>query len=100
MGKTLWLGIHASTAEGMSLTLGWGTKNLRAAWYSQKKKKKACFQKRKTTHFLAYNHLSLEGKQGTDNIGYLEWLAKRLFTIYFCTLKMLNHKLVSSSQKN
>ena len=51
MGKTLWLGIHASTAEGMSLTLGWGTKNLRAAWYSQKKKKKGLFPKKEDNTF-------------------------------------------------
>jgi len=50
MGKTPWLGIHASTAGGMSLTLGWGTKNLHAAWYSQKEKKKRSVSKKGRKH--------------------------------------------------
>ena len=45
MGKPLWLGTHASTAGGMGLILVWGTKNLHAAWYSQKEKERSVSKK-------------------------------------------------------
>ena len=35
-----WLGLHASSAGGMGLIPGWGTKISHAVWCSQKKKKK------------------------------------------------------------
>ena len=35
-----WIRVCISTAEGMGLIPGWGTKILHAVWHSQKKKKK------------------------------------------------------------
>ena len=39
VARVRWLGLHNSTAEGMGLIPGWGTKIPAAAWCSQKKKK-------------------------------------------------------------
>ena len=45
-----WLGLHALTAEGRCSVAGWGTKIPKAAWDSQKKKKKESKNKNSTTY--------------------------------------------------
>ena len=42
-----WLRLCASTAEGMGLISGQGTKILHAAWHDQKQIKKECTQREK-----------------------------------------------------
>ena len=57
MGNSLavqWLGLHASTAGGMSLIPGWGTKIRHAAWCSQKKKERAIMISKETLENKTY----------------------------------------------
>ena len=64
MGKPLWLGIHASTAGGMGLILVWGTQNVHAAWYSQKKKERSVSKRwRKHLSLIRIIYLWKENKK-------------------------------------